>query len=220
MDSRALILSRVAAELGDGDVVNLGIGLPTEVINYLPDTVRVILQSENGILDMGPTPTEAEKNPNIINAGGRPATVNPGGAFIDSAMSFTLIRGGHVNATVLGAFEVDQEGNLANWRMPGRIAGMGGAMDLVCGAQKVIIAMEHCSKKGESKILKKCRLPLTAKGKVSMIVTEKAVMRVTPKGLLLEEIQAGSSLQDILDSTEADLIVSDTVKDAAGPYLR
>lgn len=209
MNARELIVSRIAAELKDGDVVNLGIGMPTEVLKYIPASVKVVVQSENGIIDMGPAPEERAANPKIINAGGKPTTVNPGGMFIDSATSFGLIRGGHVDVTVLGAFEVDQEGNLANWKMPGRIAGMGGAMDLVSGAKKVIIAMEHCSKDGKPKILKQCTLPLTAKGKVGMIVTEKAVISVTPDGLVLDEIQPGSSLEDILATTEADLRVPD-----------
>ncbi|MGE5415383.1 MAG: 3-oxoacid CoA-transferase subunit B [Acidobacteriota bacterium] len=211
MDARDLIVSRIAVELNAGDVVNLGIGMPTEVMKFIPESVKVILQSENGIIDMGVPPAENEVNPNVINAGGKPASVNLGGSFIDSATSFGLIRGGHVDVCVLGAFEVDQEGNLANWKMPGRIAGMGGAMDLVCGAKKVIIAMEHCSKDGKPKILKKCTLPLTAKGKVSMIITEKAVMRVTTEGLVLDEIQPGSSLEDIMASTEADLIIPDEI---------
>lgn len=214
MNDRDLIVSRIAAEMKAGDVVNLGIGMPTEVLKYIPVSVKVVVQSENGIIDMGPAPQDGAANPNIINAGGKPTTVNGGGMFIDSAMSFGLIRGGHVDVTVLGAFEVDQEGNLANWKMPGRIAGMGGAMDLVSGAKKVIIAMEHCSKDGKPKILKQCTLPLTAKGKVSMIVTEKAVIDVTPDGLVLQEIQPGSSLEDILDTTEADLIIPEELSES------
>ena len=206
--TREIIARRVAKELKDGDLVNLGIGLPTEVANYLPDGVEVLLQSENGMVGMGPTPEKGKEDPNVTNAGGGLVTLLPGGVYFDSFTSFTIIRGGHVDATVLGALQVDQEGNLANWMVPGKLVpGMGGAMDLVVGAKLVIVAMEH-TVKGEKKILKKCNLPLTAKNQFNMIVTEKGVMKVTDKGLELTEIFSTSSIEDIKASTEADLIIN------------
>ncbi len=208
MDKRALIGSRIAAELKDGDYVNLGIGLPTEAVNHIPEGVHVIFQSENGILGTGAKPEEGAEDPDMINAGGGFITALPGASFFDSALSFAIIRGGHVDVTVLGALQVDQQGNLANWMIPGKmVPGMGGAMDLVTGAKKVIVAMEHCDKKGNPKILKECSLPLTAKGKVSLIVTEMAVIEVTNEGLLLREISEGITLQDVIDATEAELII-------------
>lgn len=203
------IAKRVAKELSDGDLVNLGIGLPTLVPQYLPEGVNVILQSENGIIGTGPQPTPDKAEPYYVtNAGGQPATVGVGGCFIDSSFSFTLIRGGHVNATVLGALEVDEEGNLANWIIPGKkVPGMGGAMDLVVGAKKVIIAMEHTSK-GEPKILKRCQLPLTAVNCVDTIITEMGVMDVTPDGLVLKEINPDFTVDQVQAVTGARLIVS------------
>lgn len=204
---KEIIAARVAKELKDGDVVNLGIGLPTMVPNYLPGDVNVILQSENGYIGLGPL--EGEVDPDLVNAGGQPAGIIRGGAFFDSLFSFELIRGGHVDVTVLGGLEVDAQGNLANWMIPGKIVpGMGGAMDLVTGAKKVIVAMEHTSKKGASKILEQCRLPLTGKGVVDLIVTELAVFRVTEAGLLLEELQDGVSLETVKEKTEASFQVS------------
>ncbi|MRH44362.1 3-oxoacid CoA-transferase subunit B [Aquibacillus halophilus] len=198
---KGIIAKRVAREMNDGDVINLGIGIPTLVPNYLPKDVNVILQSENGFIGLGPL---SEVDPDLVNAGGQPTGINPGGAFFDSLFSFQLIRGGHVDVTVLGGLEVDACGNLANWVIPGKmVAGMGGAMDLVTGAKKVIVAMEHCSKKGSSKILEECRLPLTGKGVVDLIVTELAVFSVTDEGLVLEEIQEGVNLETVLDKTEA-----------------
>ncbi|TKZ36303.1 3-oxoacid CoA-transferase subunit B [Brachyspira catarrhinii] len=206
--TREIIAKRVAKELKDGDLVNLGIGLPTEVANYIPDGVEVLLQSENGMVGMGPTPEKGKEDPNVTNAGGGLVTLLPGGVYFDSFTSFTIIRGGHVDATVLGALEVDQEGNLANWMVPGKLVpGMGGAMDLVVGAKLVIVAMEH-TVKGAKKILKKCTLPLTAKNQVNMIVTEKGVMKVTDKGLELTEIFSTSSIEDIKANTDADLIIN------------
>ncbi|MGG5252764.1 3-oxoacid CoA-transferase subunit B [Neobacillus sp. SM06] len=213
LNSKQVIAARVAKELKDGDVVNLGIGLPTMVPNFLPPEVNVILQSENGYIGLGPI--EGEVDPDLVNAGGQPASILPGGAFFDSLFSFELIRGGHVDVTVLGGLEVDRKGNLANWMVPGKmVPGMGGAMDLVTGAKKVIVAMEHTAKNGSSKILEQCRLPLTGKGVVNLIVTELAVFRVTEEGLLLEELQAGVDLETIKEKTEA----SFKVKPAILPY--
>ncbi|ERM91318.1 CoA transferase subunit B [Caldanaerobacter subterraneus] len=210
--AKRIIAKRIAKELKDGQLVNLGIGLPTLVANYIPEGVHVIFQSENGITGMGPMPEPGKEDVNIINAGGQYVTVMPGAAFFDSAFSFALIRGGHVDVTVLGALEVDEEGNLANWIIPGKLVpGMGGAMDLATGAKRVIVAMQHTAK-GQPKILKKCRLPLTAKGKVSLIVTELAVIEVTKEGLLLKEIHRDTSIEEVKSLTEANLIIPDDVK--------
>lgn len=199
---KEIIAARVAKEMKNGDVVNLGIGLPTMIPNYLPEDVHVILQSENGFIGLGPV--RGEVQPDLVNAGGQPAGIIPGGMFFDSAFSFELIRGGHVDVTVLGGLEVDIEGNLANWMVPGKmVPGMGGAMDLVTGAKRVIVAMEHCSKNGASKILEKCQLPLTGKGVVDIIVTELAVFRVTEEGLVLEELQEGVDLETVKEKTNA-----------------
>lgn len=207
---REIIAKRVAKEFKDGDVVNLGIGLPTEVANYIPDSIYVALQSENGIMGMGPSPEVIDEH--ITNAGGAFVSVLPGGCFFDSATSFGIIRGGHVDATVLGALQVDEKGNLANWMVPGKmVPGMGGAMDLVVGAKKVIIAMEHTAK-GKPKILKNCTLPLTAKNEVNLIITEKGVLEVTDKGLVLIEISPFSTIDDIKSTTEANIIVSENLK--------
>jgi acetate CoA/acetoacetate CoA-transferase beta subunit len=202
VNPKQVIAARVAKEMQDGDVVNLGIGLPTMVPNYLPEHVNVILQSENGYIGLGPL--NGEVDPDLVNAGGQPSGINPGGAFFDSLFSFELIRGGHVDVTVLGGLEVDAKGNLANWMVPGKmVPGMGGAMDLVTGAKKVIVAMEHVAKNGSSKILEQCRLPLTGKGVVDLIVTELAVFRVTEAGLVLEELQEGVDLETVKEKTEA-----------------
>lgn len=202
LNTKQMIAARVAKELKDGDVVNLGIGLPTMVPNFLPQEVNVILQSENGYIGLGPI--EGEIDPDLVNAGGQPASILPGGAFFDSLFSFELIRGGHVDVTVLGGLEVDAQGNLANWMVPGKmVPGMGGAMDLVTGAKKVIVAMEHTAKNGSSKILEQCRLPLTGKGVVDLVVTELAVFRITKAGLVLEELQDGVDLETVNEKTEA-----------------
>ncbi|MFL6556107.1 MAG: 3-oxoacid CoA-transferase subunit B [Bacillus sp. (in: firmicutes)] len=202
VNPKQMIAARVAKELQDGDVVNLGIGLPTMVPNYLPENVNVILQSENGYIGLGPV--DGDIDPDLVNAGGQPSGINPGGAFFDSLFSFELIRGGHVDVTVLGGLEVDAKGNLANWMVPGKmVPGMGGAMDLVTGSKKVIVAMEHMAKNGSSKILEQCRLPLTGKGVVDLIVTELAVFRVTAEGLVLEELQDGVELDTVKEKTEA-----------------
>ncbi len=212
---RAVIAQRVAQEFKQGDVITLGIGLPTEVANYIPHEVEVIFHSENSLLGVGRHDPDAGENPKITNAGGIAVTTRPGAAFFDTATSFAMIRGGHVNATVLGALQADQHGNLANWMIPGAfIPRMGGAMDLVVGAERVIIAMEHTNK-GQPRILKECTLPLTAAGEVDLIVTERGVLEVTPKGLVLKEINPAFSLQEVINSTEADLIIADTLTEIA-----
>lgn len=209
---REVIAKRVAQELHDGDVVNLGIGLPTMVANYLPEGMDITLQSENGFIGIGAAPAPGEEDKNLVNAGGQHVTVVPGAAFFDSSMSFTIIRGGHVDATVLGALQVDEEGNLANWMIPGKmVPGMGGAMDLVVGAKKVIVAMEH-TQKGAPKILKKCTLPLTASHQVNLIITELAVLEVTTEGLLLKELGPEATVEEVKAATEADIIVPENVK--------
>ena len=211
-EKRKLIGKRIAQELQDGDFVNLGIGMPTEVSNYIPEDVHVYFQSENGIIGVGPAPEKGEEDEDLINAGGGYITEKTGASYFDSALSFAIIRGRHLDITVLGALQVDQEGNLANWMIPGKLVpGMGGAMDLVEGAKKVIISMEHCDKYGNSKILKKCTLPLTAANKVDLIVTEKAVLAVTEKGLLLKEVSKWSSIEDVKNNTKADLIIPENV---------
>jgi len=205
MDAKEIIARRVAAELKDGDVVNLGIGLPTLVTNYLPEGITVTLHSENGFTGLGPV--QGEPHPDLVNAGGKPAGIIPGGAMFDSLMSFALVRGGHVDVTVLGGLQVDQHGNLANWMVPGKmVPGMGGAMDLVAGAKKVIVAMEHTAK-GAPKILKECNLPLTGKGVVSMIVTELAVFRLIEGKLVLEELAPGVDIATVKAGTDAEFIV-------------
>jgi acetate CoA/acetoacetate CoA-transferase beta subunit len=213
---RETIARRVARELHDGELVNLGIGLPTLIPDYLPEGVRVILHAENGIVGAGPA-SETFSGRYVVNAGGQPASAILGGAFIDSATSFALIRGGHVAATVLGALEVDADGNLANWIVPGRmVPGMGGAMDLVVGAKRVIVAMEH-TQKGRPKILRRCTLPLTAVGCVDMIVTEMAVMEFLGGSLVLTEVNPLFTVQDVLDATQADLEVAPQLMDKVVP---
>lgn len=208
-----IIAKRVAMELHDGDVVNLGIGIPTFIPNYLPKDITVTLQSENGLLGMGSTPAEGEEDETLVNAGGMYTTANPGAASFDSAMSFSIIRGGHVDVTVLGALQVDEKGNLANWVIPGKMTpGMGGAMDLVSGAKRVILSMEHTAK-GRHKILKECNLPLTAAGQVDMIVTEMGVMEITPEGIVLTEKNPVFTIEQIQEATEATLIIADDLID-------
>lgn len=206
------IAKRVAKELEDGTLVNLGIGLPTKVANYVPEGVNVTFHSENGFTGLGPTPTEENVDPHIVNAGGMPVTIMPGGCFFDSATSFGIIRGGHIALTVLGALQVDEKGNIANYMIPGKmVPGMGGAMDLLSGAKKVIVAMEHTAK-GNPKILKGCTLPLTAAGAVNLIITEMAVIKVTNDGLLLTEINPEYTLEEVIAATEAELRVSEDLK--------
>lgn len=209
---KATIAKRVAKELKDGDVVNLGIGIPTMVPDYLPAGVNLTLHAELGCVGAGKKPAEGQESYYVVDAGGSPMTCNKGGSFINSATSFCIIRGGHVDATILGCLECDQEGNLANWIIPGkRMPGMGGAMDLVVGAKKVIVAMEHTAK-GNHKILEKCTLPLTAANCVNMIVTEMAVINVTDKGLELVEHHPEFTVEQIQAATGAKLIVSPNLK--------
>lgn len=212
---RSIIAARVAKEFKDGDIITLGIGLPTEVANHIPEHMHVIFQSENGLLGVGKKAVGENIDRRVTNAGGIPVEVKQGAAYFDTVTSFAMIRGGHVDATVLGALQVDEEGNLANWMIPGAfVPGMGGAMDLVVGAKKVIVAMEHVSK-GASKIVKKCTLPLTAAKEVNLIVTERCVIEVIPEGLLLKEINSAYSLDDIISSVDADLIIADDLKNMA-----
>ncbi len=206
---REKITRRIAKEFSSGDLVNLGIGMPTMVANYIPENIEVILQSENGFVGLGPNPAVEKEDKDIINAGGQPVTFNNKAAFFDSATSFAIIRGGHLDATVLGALQVDENGNLANWMIPGKLVpGMGGAMDLTVGAREVIIATTHVTKKGSPKILKECKLPLTAKGEVDLIVTDLAVIEVTQEGLFLQEVAEDSSVEEVKEKTEAQVIVS------------
>lgn len=211
MNAKEIIASRIAKEIKDGDVVNLGIGLPTMVASYIPADLDVTLHSENGFLGLDRAATEDEVNPAIVNAGGQPVTIKPGAVFFDSAMSFGIVRGGHVDITVLGGLQVDEKGNLANYMVPGKmVPGMGGAMDLVSGAKKVIVAMTHTAK-GSPKILKKCDLPLTGKGVVTLIVTELAVFEVEKDGLVLTEVHEGTTVEEVLAQTEATVRVADQV---------
>ena len=227
-DPKVIIATRVAQELNDGDVVNLGIGLPVMVANYLPEGVEIILQSENGLMGMGPAPEKGHEDVDVTNAGGGFVTMEPFAMCFDSATSFGFIRGGHVDATVLGALEVDEKGNIANWIVPGkRVPGMGGAMDLVVGAKKVIISMLHTQvvkdretgevKRIDKKLLKECCLPLTAVGAVDLIITEMGVIDVTKDGFVLRELHPDYTVQDVLDATEADVIVPDDLKEMPIP---
>ncbi|MGT2801020.1 3-oxoacid CoA-transferase subunit B [Streptococcus marmotae] len=213
MNAKEIIARRVALEFHDGDVVNLGFGIPNASADYIPEGVNVILQAENGALRFGETPTKDTYQPNLANSGGAPITLMPGASTFDIQTSFSIIRGGHVDATVLGALEVSQDASIANWIIPGKFApGMGGAMDLLVGAKRVIAALQHTDKHGESKILKECSLPLSAKGVVSMVITDLAVLEFQDGKYLLKEVAPGVTVEEVIEKTAGDIIVAEDIK--------
>lgn len=213
MLSKEQIAKRIARELRDGYYVNLGIGIPTLVANYVPEDIEVVFQSENGLLGMGPFPYEGEEDPDVINAGKQTVTVLPGGVFFDSSTSFAMIRGRHVHLTVLGAMEVSEKGDIANWKIPGKmVKGMGGAMDLVASAKNIIVAMMHTDKYGNSKLLKECTLPITGLQCVKKVVTNLAVLDITERGFELRELAPGVSVETVRKGTEGTLIVEGDIK--------
>ncbi|MDO6655290.1 CoA transferase subunit B [Anaerobacillus sp. 1_MG-2023] len=212
---REKIARRAEKEILDGYYVNLGIGMPTMVANYIPEGKKIVLQSENGLLGIGPYPTEGEVDPDLINAGKETVTAMQGASYFDSAESFAMIRGGHIDVAILGGMEVSKDGDLANWMIPGKmIKGMGGAMDLVHGAKRIVVIMDHVNKNGDPKILNACTLPLTGQGVVNRIITDRAVFDITDEGLVLKEVAIGYSIEQIQASTEPDIIISNPILDA------
>ena len=211
MDNKNIIARRIAQMLHDGEVVNLGVGIPQLVANWLPEGVELIVHAENGIIGAGGYSAEGKGDPNVVDAGGMMIDIKPGAQFIISTDSFGAIRGGHIDMTILGAYQVDSKGNLANWCLPNKMGGIGGAMDLVSGAKQVVVAMEH-TQKGNPKILKECTLPLTAAGQVNMIITEMGVMDITPEGIVLRELHPEFTIEDVKAATQADLIIDPNLK--------